>query len=205
MLLHLLGPPKSLNYELTFFLISSYSKNKSGASNNILFVLAKVGAGFLKKASIQIEGNHIGVNVLNSLEEMRSITKRYCNSGLCCYLEISQTFKSSFTKELLLGKSHFSVDAGAINLNKEIKSKRTLVFAINQPTSSTQAQQAKGVAWPLDSFKREIGDKIGLKSAKLRQAHSERKFKFPRYQAGNMLLLCRSKSEEEGVRLVGQG
>lgn len=56
---------KSLNYELVFFFISSYSKNKSGASKNILFLNGS-GAGFFffffLKANIQVEGNHIGVN-----------------------------------------------------------------------------------------------------------------------------------------------
>lgn len=73
---------------------------------------------------MQVEGNHIGVNVLNSLEEMCSLKQCYFNSGLGFYLEINQTFKSSLTKELFLEKSHFSVDPGADYLNREIKSKQ---------------------------------------------------------------------------------
>lgn len=62
--LKFLSTSKSLNYELVFFFISSYSKNKWGASKNILF-LNGLGAGFFfffLKANIQVEGNHIGVN-----------------------------------------------------------------------------------------------------------------------------------------------
>lgn len=48
---------------------------------------------------MQVIGNHIGVNVLNSLEETCLITRRYYKSiGLYFHLEISQTFKSSLKK-----------------------------------------------------------------------------------------------------------
>lgn len=49
--LKFLSTSKSLNYELAFFFISSYLKNKSGASKNILF-LNGLGAGCFFKRQI---------------------------------------------------------------------------------------------------------------------------------------------------------